>query len=301
MRRLKLNLLLIILLHIWRAAGYTPTGHFRHARQFFSYSTNQMDLMTTENLVLVDQDDNYLGLDSKKSAHVFDGRFPRGKLHRAFSVFLFNTKGELLLQQRAPDKITFPGVWSNTCCSHPIAGYIPNEIDSIDDICRGKVSGIKNAAVRKLRHELGIDSPKLIVDNIKYLTRLHYWAADQNTYGDKAPWGEHEIDYVLFARADVPHTINTEEVSDARYVDMKTLSEMLRPESGLLFSPWFRIIANKFLSKWWEDLDSTMSTDFFVEYDRIYRFDPGREFFGGAGAAGAWLGSLDNFEYKKRR
>lgn len=288
-----------MLLLLRRAVGFGFNIAGRFLAPLKSLSSNQLDLMKTERLLLVDEDDNFVGLESKKVAHVFDERYPRGKLHRAFSVFLFNSDGKLLLQQRALDKITFPGVWSNTCCSHPIAGYIPNELDSIDEICEGKVSGIKQAAIRKLRHELGIDSPRLCIDNLKYLTRLHYWAADINTYGNTAPWGEHEIDYILFAQTNVDHTINPEEVSAARYVTIQELGDMLRPDSGFLFSPWFRIIADKFLCRWWEDLASTMLTDRFVQLDKIYRFDPGEEFFGGAGNAGKWLGSADSFNISK--
>ena len=76
-------------------------------------------------------------------------------LHRAFSIFMFNENNELLIQQRASDKITFPSVWTNTCCSHPLYGMNPNEIDLTDDIQIGSIDGIKNAARRKLHHELG--------------------------------------------------------------------------------------------------------------------------------------------------
>ena len=100
---------------------------------------------------------------SKYQSHVFDKKTPRGALHRAFSVFLFNEEGKLLLQQRAADKITFPEVWTNTCCSHPLYGYEPDEVDSDESIAAGTVEGVKAAAVRKLEHELGIKSPKVRV------------------------------------------------------------------------------------------------------------------------------------------
>ena len=61
-----------------------------------------------------------IGHESKRAVHRFEGAHPTGLLHRAFSVFLFDAQGRLLLQQRAADKITFPSVWTNTCCSHPV-------------------------------------------------------------------------------------------------------------------------------------------------------------------------------------
>lgn len=80
----------------------------------------------------------------------------KGLLHRAFSIFLFNDKNELLLQQRANEKITFANMWTNTCCSHPLA--IPSELGF--DL-EGAISGVKNAAQRKLLQELGIPSKEV--------------------------------------------------------------------------------------------------------------------------------------------
>ena len=80
----------------------------------------------------------------------------KGLLHRAFSVFLFNSKNELLLQQRATEKITFPDMWTNTCCSHPLG--IPGEGGA--ELAEA-VEGVKRAAQRKLDHELGIKAAHL--------------------------------------------------------------------------------------------------------------------------------------------
>ena len=94
-------------------------------------------------------------------------------------------QGRLLLQQRASSKITFPSVWTNTCCSHQLIGFEPTEVDGPDDVASGAVPGAKRAAVRKLKHELGIEPAELPLESFKYLTRLHYWAADTVTHGPR--------------------------------------------------------------------------------------------------------------------
>src|SRR5689334_20180133 len=103
----------------------------------------------------------------------------KGLLHRAFSVFLFNSKNELLLQQRATEKITFPDMWTNTCCSHPLDDFAEEKIEE-------NQLGVKNAATRKLEHELGIPKVQTPVDAFQYLTRIHYLAPSDGM------WGEHE-------------------------------------------------------------------------------------------------------------
>lgn len=74
----------------------------------------------------------------------------------------------------------------------------PHQVDKPEDLKDGSVPGVKNAAVRKLAHELGIKAEDVPIDSFKFLTRLHYYAADAVTHGPNAPWGEHEIDYILF-------------------------------------------------------------------------------------------------------
>ena len=192
-------------------------------------------------------------------------------------------------------------ILTTTClcsCSHPILNQIPEEFDSNEDINRGEVNGIKRAAMRKLSHELGIyDVNSIHEGTIKYLTRLHYWAVDKDTHGEKSVWGEHEIDYILFVQADVEYELNPEEVQDIKFVSIEELDSMMEQNSGFLWSPWFRIIAKKFLRKWWENLEITLNTDIFVDKDKIFRFDPAPEYFGGAGDAGEWLASAEDFNY----
>jgi isopentenyl-diphosphate delta-isomerase len=248
--------------------------------------------MKNEECIVVDLNDNIIRGESKEYTHKFSAENPRGILHRAFSIFLFNSEGKLLLQQRASSKITFPNVWTNTCCSHPLYGIFPSEVDDPAQVHSGNPVGIKKAAIRKLKHELGIcEASKVNIDSIRFLTRLHYWAADTATHGSKSVWGEHEIDYILFIQADVNLEPNADEVQSYKYVSLNELSEMLLPTSSLSWSPWFKIIAESFLIHWWKDLNETMTTDKFVNTKKIYRFDPSPNFFGGAGNASEWLGN----------
>ena len=272
--------------------GQTESSSSSAGGGVYGVGMTQEDMMKKDECILVDEDDNMTGHASKKDAHIFGKKSPRGQLHRAFSVFLFNKQGKLLLQKRASDKITFPDVWTNTCCSHPLYGYSPSEVDEAADVSCGVVNGAKAAAVRKLEHELGIVRGTIPADAFKYLTRLHYWAADVVTHGAHSPWGEHEIDYILFAQVhtDIQIAPNTEEVGDTKWVTLKELQKMMSPKSGLLWSPWFRIIAEQFLPHWWADLSTTLTTSKFCDFQRIHRFDPSEEHMGGAGAAGAWLG-----------
>ena len=127
-------------------------------------SQSQDDFMLRDTCIVLGPDDDVVGSSSKKAAHVFSPDQPRGVLHRAFSVFLFDeSSGELLLQKRAASKITFPNVWTNTCCSHPLHGMEVDEVDGPEDVKDGSVKGVKNAAIRKLGHELGIGADELKV------------------------------------------------------------------------------------------------------------------------------------------
>lgn len=104
-----------------------------------------------------------------------------GLLHRAFSVFLFDRSNRLLLQQRASEKITFPDMWTNTCCSHPLG--VPGETGiKLEEA----IQGTKRAAIRKLDQELGIKAEYVPLEMFKFLTRIHYKAPSDGK------WGEHE-------------------------------------------------------------------------------------------------------------
>lgn len=230
---------------------------------------SQTELMETDECVLVDAKDRIIGGASKAAAH----RRMRSsgdvrdafRLHRAFSVFLFDDKDRLLLQQRAGSKITFPLVWTNTCCSHPLHGQRPCEVDGPSDVNSGQVWGVKHAAIRKLGHELGIARNQLPAEAFKFLTRLHYCAGDDSE-PDPHQWGEHELDYLLLVRvSQVELRPNPEEVEAVRWVSPSELQIMMDPSSGYKWSPWFRIIAEQLLPSWWSDLDSALNTDAYVD------------------------------------
>lgn len=95
--------------------------------------------MYKDQCITVTAADQVVGHASKYEAHRFDAVQPSGILHRAFSVFLFNSRNQLLLQQRAACKVTFPNVWTNTCCSHPLHGQDPPELDTPAAIASGTV------------------------------------------------------------------------------------------------------------------------------------------------------------------
>ena len=178
----------------WSTSTTTRTGR-RMSNNNYGEDMDQEDMMESDMLITVDQNDILVDTTSgdstsKKLAHTFNANQPRGVLHRAFSFFLFDQDNRMLLTQRASSKITFPGVWTNTCCSHPLYGMTPNEVDPVP-AAYPEFPGIKHAAIRKCKHELGIAPEFIPHDKITFLSRFHYWAADTVTYGKDAPWGEH--------------------------------------------------------------------------------------------------------------
>ncbi|KAB8275616.1 NUDIX hydrolase domain-like protein [Aspergillus minisclerotigenes] len=156
----------------------------------------------------------------------------RGLHHRAFSCFVFDSQRRLLLQQRADKKVTFPMMWTNTCCSHPLD--IPGERGTDFE---SAILGAKRAARRKLEQELGIKPEQVQLEDFHFLTRVHYKAPSDGK------WGEHEMDYILFIQADVDHAVNRNE-------DLKNMFAT----PGLQDTPWFKLICESLLFKWRADL-----------------------------------------------
>jgi len=205
------------------------------------YDEEQIRLMDEVCIVLDDQDQP-IGSASKKICHLMEN-INKGLLHRAFSCFLFDSQNRLLLQQRASEKITFPDMWTNTCCSHPLG--IPGETGST---LSAAIAGVKRAAIRKLDHELGIKAAQVPYSKFDFLTRIHYKAPSDGK------WGEHEIDYILFIKTDVDLDVNPNEVSATKWVSESDLKTMLKDDS-LKFTPWFKLICQSMIFEWWEHLD----------------------------------------------
>ncbi|KAM0323494.1 hypothetical protein ACHAQA_008774 [Verticillium albo-atrum] len=206
------------------------------------HDEEQIRLMD-EVCIVLDENDLPIGNASKKACHLMTN-IDKGLLHRAFSVFLFDDQNRLLLQQRASEKITFPDMWTNTCCSHPLG--IPGEggANLVD-----AVAGVKRAAQRKLEHELGIPIEQVPTELFKFLTRIHYKAPSDGK------WGEHEIDYILFIKTNVTLDINKNEVQATQYVSPDELKKQFQDPS-LVFTPWFKLICESMLFEWWSNIDS---------------------------------------------
>ncbi|KAG2273422.1 hypothetical protein Bca4012_086107 [Brassica carinata] len=205
----------------------------------------QRRLMFEDECILVDETDRVVGHDSKYNCHLMENIEAKNLLHRAFSVFLFNSNYELLLQQRSKAKVTFPLVWTNTCCSHPL--YRESELIEENAL------GVRNAAQRKLLDELGIVAEDVPVDEFTALGRMLYKAPSDGK------WGEHELDYLLFIVRDVKVEPNPDEVAEIKYVSREGLKELVRKadagEEGLKLSPWFRLVVDNFLMKWWDHVE----------------------------------------------
>lgn len=172
-------------------------------------------------VILVDQNDNEIGICEKMDAHV------GGMLHRAFSIFLYNSKGEILLQQRAADKYHSGTLWTNSCCSHPA----PEE-------------SIPDAARRRLMEELMIQTP------LRQLFRFHYHATFENGLV------EHELDHVLVGKYETTPVINAKEAIAYKWVSLQEIKGMIaeHPEQ---FTYWFKhIIAFHF-----EELEKSIHED----------------------------------------
>lgn len=166
--------------------------------------------MTEEQVILVDENDQQIGLMPKMEAH------EKALLHRAFSVFVFNSENELMMQQRAAHKYHSPGLWTNTCCSHQREGESNLE-----------------AGKRRLQEEMGFETDLEEVMSFIY----------------KAPFDngltEHEFDHIMIGYYNEIPNINPDEVADWKWMSLKTIKEdmLVHPE---IYTAWFKIIFEKF-------------------------------------------------------
>lgn len=158
-----------------------------------------------DRVVLVDEHDRETGTEWKLPAH------ENGLLHRAFSIFIFNARGEALLQRRAMEKYHSGGLWTNTCCSHPRPG-----------------EAVEAAAHRRLREEMGFDCALTHAFHFIYRAELDHGLT------------EHEFDHVFLGEYNQPPVLNTHEVCDWRWIPPDALdAEMAaRPQD---FTVWFKI------------------------------------------------------------
>lgn len=163
-------------------------------------------------IILVDKNDKQIGIGEKMQVH------KEGLLHRAFSVFIFNNKNELLLQKRAKSKYHCGGLWTNTCCSHPK----PNEDTT-------------SAAHARLVEEMGFDCPIKEIFSFMYKAKFN-----NNLY-------EHEFDHVFFGNYDKNPIPKKLEVEDWKWIDLNTLKKDLQinPDN---YTFWFKECVGKVFS-----------------------------------------------------
>ena len=159
---------------------------------------------------LVDAEDNPNGSMEKLEAH------EKGALHRALSVLIINSKKEILLQRRALEKYHSPGLWTNTCCSHPYPGEDPNE-----------------AARRRLQEEMGMSS------ELTFLFKFQYKCDFENGLI------EHELDHVFIGKTDDTPHLNTDEAMAFKWMSIENLEQdMLSYPENYTF--WFKLIIEKY-------------------------------------------------------
>lgn len=168
---------------------------------------------TKEHVIYVDEQDREVGTGEKLEAH------QKGVLHRAISVFIFNKKGELMLQKRAKTKYHSAGLWSNTCCSHPRPG-----------------EDVETAARRRLQEEMGFTCDVRNVHHLLYRTTF--------------PNGliEHEYDHMFIGESEVTPTLNPEEAEDWKWMSPDAIKKDLKahPEH---YSYWFKLVLEDILKK----------------------------------------------------
>jgi isopentenyl-diphosphate delta-isomerase len=162
-----------------------------------------------ESVILVDENDNEIGKEEKIIAH------RQALLHRAISVFIVNSNGEWLLQQRALDKYHSKGLWTNTCCSHPYPG----------ETCMA-------AANRRLMEEMGLTAT---------LKEIFHFTYKESLENDLT---EYEVDHVFIGVTDEKPSINSSEVLNWKYIDYQTMAKDIKqnPEN---YTVWFMKIYNK--------------------------------------------------------
>ena len=175
----------------------------------------------TEPLIMVDENDTVLGYKTKAECHEGDGI-----LHRAFSVFIFNSKKELLIQKRSEQKLLWPLYWSNSCCSHPRKGETTDE-----------------AALRRVQEELGIT------------TQLHYLYKFQYQASFKDLGSENELCSVYIGISDDGIHVNPHEIAQWKFVNLTDLEIAIQNNQDV-YTPWFKMEWAKLRREYTDNINS---------------------------------------------
>jgi isopentenyl-diphosphate delta-isomerase len=160
-------------------------------------------------IILVDENDNEVGVGQKLQIH------REGRLHRAFSIFVFNSKGDLMLQQRGKTKYHSGGLWTNTCCGHPKPGET-----------------VEKAALRRLYEEMGIDCG--VEEIFSFLYQVEF---DNGLC-------EHEYDHVMIGTCDDDPHPDPEEAGDWKWVNVKRLKSDVQANPAR-YTYWFKVALDR--------------------------------------------------------
>jgi isopentenyl-diphosphate delta-isomerase len=177
-----------------------------------------------EKLIVVDETDKILDYKTKAECH--EGN---GILHRAFSLFIFNSAGKLLIQKRSDQKMLWPLFWSNSCCSHPRKG-----------------ESYKDSVYRRLKEELGISTP------LKYMYKFIY----RVPYKDIG--SEYELCSVYVGSSDEKPLVNHNEIADWKFIDAKSLDKEFEQKKDD-YSPWFRMEWKRLREEFQSELDKLIN------------------------------------------
>ncbi|XP_043546610.1 isopentenyl-diphosphate Delta-isomerase 1 isoform X2 [Chiloscyllium plagiosum] len=180
--------------------------------------------LLAEMCILIDENDKRIGADTKKNCHL--------------------------------NQNINKGCFTNTCCSHPL--NTATETEEKDAL------GVRQAAQRRLKEEFGIPPQQVPLEEMNYLTRIHYKAQSDGI------WGEHEIDYIIFIQKNVTLKPDPNEIQSYCYVTKDELQNLLeKAESNKVkITPWFKLIAEKFLFTWWDNLHNLKQ---FINHEKIHR------------------------------
>lgn len=201
----------------------------------------------SKDLVMVNENDNIVGTKKALLAHTMGDL----TLHRAFSVFIFNKEGKLLIQKRSSDKLVYPGLWSNSCCSHPFINPLSFTNPVLDCI---------NHAIIRLNYELNINAEEkdfCFYDRMLYKATLdekffkflgkeinlenfkEFSKSDNTNLKKDERFGEYEVDYLFILKNDFEFKPRGSEVEEVKYVDFDELKELIEEKK---VTPWFEMI-----------------------------------------------------------